>query len=76
VKKKPAPTVAQHQSYYDIHEAASYLGVSESFFLEHIRPLLPAEHDFRAPSAEKPMPKLSRADLDAWAKSRRRVKAS
>ena len=61
--------------YLDAIEAARYLGVSRSYFLEHIRRHV-AEHDFRAPGSQKPMPKYTRADLDEWATKRRRKAAS
>lgn len=75
MKRKHRSVPAPHQAYYDAGEAADYLGVSLSFFEDHVRKLL-AEHDFRAPGSEKPMPKFSRQDLDAWAATRRRVKVS
>lgn len=64
------PTI--EPGYYNASEAARYLGVSKSFFEDHVRPLLTATHDFRAPGAKKPMPKYARADLDAWALTRRK----
>lgn len=61
--------------YFDATEAARYLGVSVSFFEDHVRTAL-AVHDFRAPGSKKPMLKYTRADLDAWAGGRRREKLS
>jgi hypothetical protein len=57
--------------YLDADGARRYLDVSKSFFEDHIRPLL-AVHDFKAPGSKKPMPKFARADLDAWAQTRRK----
>lgn len=62
-------------AYFDARDAARYLGVSLSFFEDHIRPAL-SVHDFRAPGSKKPMPKYARVDLDAWAQSRKREKLS
>jgi hypothetical protein len=59
--------------YFDTAGAARYLNVSKSYFEDHIRSVVPV-HDFKAPNSRKPMPKFSRADLDEWAKSRRREK--
>lgn len=61
--------------YYNTHGAARYLGVSKTYFEDHVRPFVPV-HDFRAPGSKKPMPKYSRTDLDEWARSRRREKVA
>ena len=52
-------------------QAAAYLGVSKSYFEEHIRPLLPFS-DLRAPGSAKPMPRWTRVDLEAFAATRRK----
>lgn len=54
-------------------EAAKYLGVRRSHFLEHIRPQIAIEYDLAAPG-KRPLPRFDRADLDRWMLTRRRDK--
>jgi predicted DNA-binding transcriptional regulator AlpA len=58
-------------AFLTMRQAAEYLSVSRSYFIDHVRPSL-AAHDFRAPGTRKPMPRWSRTDLDAWALARRK----
>lgn len=49
----------------DANDAARYLGVSRSYFDDHIRRLLPPPIDMRHAQAKQPMPRWERAELDA-----------
>ena len=55
----------------DVGEAAKYLGVSRSYFDDHLRALLPIV-DMKAPGQKQPMWRFTKADLDAFIESRRR----
>jgi hypothetical protein len=55
---------------FNAKQAAAYIGVSKSYFEESIRPML-SFSDLRAPGSKKPMPRWSRADLDAFVAKRR-----
>lgn len=46
-------------------EAAEYLRVSVTFFLDHVRPYVPMV-DLRRPLSKKPVPRWTRADLDSY----------
>lgn len=58
----------------DVLQAAQYLGVSRSHFLDHIRKLLPVI-DVRRPGGQKPMWRWLRSDLDAYLADRRKAVA-
>lgn len=70
-RTRPAPEPA----LLDKVQAAKYLGCGFTYFQEHVRKLLPVV-DIADPSAKKPMPRWSRADLDAFIASRRRDSAA
>jgi hypothetical protein len=57
-------------------EAARYLGVSRTFFLTSVRPYLKGEVNVAAPQRQKPMPRWTVADLDAWVAVRRTERRS
>lgn len=58
------------------NDAAHYLGVSRSYFDDHVRPFLSVV-DMRPPGGKQPMPRFARADLDAfWTARRKARKAS
>jgi hypothetical protein len=50
-------------------EAAEYLGVSRSYFQDHVRPVV-RRRNFAAQGATRPMWRFAVRDLDAWADSR------
>lgn len=56
-------------------QSAEYLGVSKSYFEEHVRPLLPIVSLAHA-DARQPMPRWAVADLDDYIAERRREKVA
>lgn len=56
----------------DVIQAAQYIGVSRSHFLDHVRKLLPVV-DVRRPGGKKPMWRWLRTDLDVYLAERRRA---
>lgn len=63
------------KALFDPGEAAKYLGVSRSYFDEHVRPHISIV-DMKAPGGKQPMWRFARTDLDAFIASRRREKKS
>lgn len=61
--------------HFNARQAAAYLGVSKTYFEDHIRPFV-SFADLRAPGSKKPMPRWSRADLDAFVAKRRKDRKS
>lgn len=59
---------------YEIGAAAKYLGVSRSYFDEHLRKVIPMV-DVRAPGARVPLIRYAKHDLDAFIASRRKAVA-
>lgn len=55
-------------------EAAALLKVSRTYFEQHIRPYV-ASVDLRSPGAKKPMPRWSRAALEAFTTTREKKPA-
>jgi len=58
---------------FDLREAADYLGVSKSYFDDHLRKYLPVV-DMKRPDAKQPMPRWAKADLDHFIDTRRKEK--
>lgn len=54
------------------NDAAHYLGISRSYFDDHVRPFV-SEIDMRPPGGKQPMPRFARVDLDAFWEKRRRA---
>lgn len=67
--------VIQDVSYLNAAHAARFLGVSKSYFEDHIRPFV-SYVDMRAPGSKKPMPRYARVDLEAFAEKRRVTRKS
>jgi len=49
----------------DANDAARYLGVSRSYFDDHLRQQLPPPIDMRHAQSKQPMPRFQRSELDA-----------
>lgn len=62
-------------AHFSAKQAALYLGVSKTYFEDHIRPYV-SFSDLRAPGSRKPMPRWSKVDLDAFVAKRRKERKS
>lgn len=58
---------------FSANDAAKYLGVSRSYFDDHVRPFVPLV-EMKPPTGKQPMPRFARADLDAFWGARRKEK--
>jgi len=64
-------TVMDDVALLNVKQAARYLGVSRSYFFEHVRPYI-AVCDMRRPGGKQAVPRWTRADLDAFIAARRK----
>ncbi len=64
------------QALFSANAAARYLGVSRSYFDDHIRPFI-SFVEMKPPTSKQSMPRYARTDLDAfWLARRKERKAS
>lgn len=55
---------------FSADQAARYLGVSKSYFRDHVRPFI-AMVEMKPPTGKQSMPRYARVDLDAFWTARR-----